>query len=330
MEWKADLNPVVWREKALDAFRRALLEDSNPPDPEPQVLATEQRSGYAVNLISLALGRHRRSAAYLAIPDGIGPFPAALLLHDHGSFFAIGKEKLIRPMADSDRLDASRDWMDHHYGGHSLADDLAANGWIVFVTDALGWGDRTCGAYENQQAVACNLFNLGSSWAGLIACEDIAGAAYVASLPHVDPARVAAIGHSMGGFRSWQVSSLSDHIRASVSVCCFATLSSLMQPGGNRTRGQSAFTTTHPGIFRLMDIPDLAAIAAPKPMLMIHGTDDHLFPNEGVIATCKKTAGVYRAYDKEDRFCSIMRPGGHVFTAEDQKTTMDWLDRIGW
>jgi dienelactone hydrolase len=275
------------------------------------------------------MGRHRRITGYLAVPDGKGPFPAALLLHDHGAFFTIGKEKMIRPLAGNIKPDISRDWMDRNYEGHSLGDDLAGQGWVVFAADALGWGDRDCGAYENQQAVASNLFNLGSSWAGLIAVEDMTAAAYLASLRQVDPGRVAAIGLSMGGFRSWQVSSLSDHVCASVSVCCFAALASLMQPGGNRTRGQSAFATTHPGIFRMMDIPDLAAIAAPKPMLMIHGTDDHLFPKAGVVAACGKTAAVYRAFGREDRFRSIMRPGGHAFTAADQDTAWAWLHQLG-
>ncbi len=325
LAWKEGDDPVSWREKAAGAYRAALIEELDTVDPEPRVLSVEQRAGYAVMLVDLALGRHRRSNAFLAIPDGDGPFPAALLLHDHGAFFEIGKEKVIVPFAGHPKLAISRDWMARSYGGRSLGDWLAGSGWVVFAADALGWGERDCGGYEHQQAIAGNLFNLGSSWAGLIAAEDAAAAAYLSSVPKVDPSRMAAIGFSMGGFRSFQVSSLSSRIRASVAVCCCATLASLMQPGGNRTRGQSAFTTTHPGLFRLLDMPDLASVAAPKPLLAIHGTEDRLFPEAGVQSACEKISAVYRAFGAEDNFRSILRPGGHEFTLADQEKALAWL-----
>jgi dienelactone hydrolase len=138
---------------------------------------------------------------------------------------------------------------------------------VVFASDALGWGDRECNGYESQQALASNLFNLGSSWAGLVAVEDRAAAAFVASLPFVDSSRVAAVGHSFGAYRSWQLAALSDDVTLCAASCSFGTVAGLMAPGGNRTRGQSAFCMTHPGISRLMDFPDVVRHAAQSPVL---------------------------------------------------------------
>jgi dienelactone hydrolase len=321
-------DPEAWKSRGREAFKALLLEDLEPVDPEPRVLGVEKRGSYSLSLISLALGRYRRAKAYLAMPEGDGPFPAALLLHDHGAFFDIGKEKMIRPLAGDPKAAVAADWMDKNYEGASIGDKLAERGYVVLSIDALGWGDRVCGGYESQQAIASNLFNLGSSWAGLIAVEDMASAAFLAALPEVDSSRLVSIGHSMGAFRSWQLAALSDDIRACVAICSFGTLAGLMAPGGNRLRGQSAFAMTHPGLSRLMDFPDIAGLAAPKPMFMINGLEDRLFPQATVLEAYRKTSTIYKAWGHEAAFRGEFHPGGHVFTLEDQEKTFAWLETL--
>ena len=110
--WKPGSNPGAWKKRGREAYRALLLEDPRPIDPEPRVLGVEKRGSYTVSLISLAMGPFRRARAYLALPEGKGPFPAALLLHDHGAFFEIGKEKMIRPLAGDPKAAMSADWMD--------------------------------------------------------------------------------------------------------------------------------------------------------------------------------------------------------------------------
>ena len=41
----------------------------------------------------------------------------------------------------------------------------------------------------------------------------------------------------------------------------------------------------HPGIRNVLDFPDVACIACPKPMLFFNGTEDALFPLAGVEAS---------------------------------------------
>jgi len=291
------------------------------------VLASEPRKGYRVSHLELTLGRYRRTGALLAVPEGPGPFPAALVLHDHGAFFEIGKEKVLEPLSGHPKARMARDWVDRNYEGTFIGDELARQGWVVLATDALGWGDRALDGYESQQALASNLFNLGSSWAGLIAVEDLAAAAFLTTL-NVDAHRIACVGHSMGAFRSWQLNALSDHIQAAVAVCSFGTVAGLMVPGGNRVRGQSAFSMTHPGLARLMDFPDVAALGAPKPLLMIHGLEDKLFPVATVEAAYARTAEVYAAWKAPGAFQGEFRPGGHAFTRADQQKAWNWLAKV--
>lgn len=329
--WKRGASdPIRWKERALAAFANGVIEPIDYIPDSPVYLASETRKGYTVHRVRFAPGQGRTTRALLAIPEGTGPFPAALLLHDHGAYFLAGKEKMIRPLAGDQRETASAEWQLKGYEGQSLGDDLARSGWVVLAADALGWGERDCGGYERQQGIACNLLNLGSSWAGVIASEDCSAAALLSSLPSVDPGRIVSFGYSMGGFRSWQVAALSRNISASVSLCNFGTIASLMSPGGNRARGQSAFATTHPGLSRYLDIPDMAATAAPKPLLMIHGLDDRLFPVAGVETACNTVREVYCAFGYPERFRSIVRPGGHVYSRADQKSALGFLAEFGF
>ncbi|MEK8142585.1 alpha/beta fold hydrolase [Streptomyces sp. M10(2022)] len=116
---------------------------------------------------------------------------------------------------------------------------------MVLAVDALGWGPGPLG-YEDQQALAANFFQVGSSLAGLAAHEDIRAAAFLASLEEVDENRVGAVGLSMGGYRAWQVSALCDTVRAAVAVCWMTGLREMLVPGNNTLRGQSAYHMLHP------------------------------------------------------------------------------------
>jgi dienelactone hydrolase len=263
----------------------------------------------------------------MLVPDGPGPFPAALLLHDHGARFAIGKEKLIEPWYDATRLQSARIWADRYFSGRFVGNELARRGYAVLAVDALGWGDRNGLDYAGQQALASNLFNLGGSLAGLVAREDVRAAAMLAGLPEVDGRRVAAVGFSMGGYRAWQVAALCDHVAAAVSACWMTGLKEMMVPGNNTLRGQSAFYMLHPGLYRHLDIPDVASIAAPKPMMLLDGETDPLFTPAGVAVAYAKMRAVWESCRAADRLDTRTWPGlGHVFVREMQDSAFTWLD----
>jgi hypothetical protein len=241
----------TWRAEARRQTFECLL--ASPPDApfDPWVVAQQDRGTYVARKLVLNITGDSRVLSYLLVPKGKGPFPAVLLLHDHGARFDIGKEKVIEPFeVAEERARSAREWVDAAYAGRFIGDELAARGYVCFCTDALNWSDRGGGQYDGQQAVASNLMHLGSSLAGRIAHEDIRAARYLATRPEVDANRVAAMGLSMGSFRTWQVAALSDDISAGVAICWMATIRGLMVPGNNQTRGQSAYTMTHPGLSR--------------------------------------------------------------------------------
>jgi dienelactone hydrolase len=321
---------AAWRRAARAQVEELLFTDRQDDTPyAPEFTAGVRAGGCTRQSVTVSLTRYERVRGSLLTPHGRGPFPAVLLLHDHGSKFDIGKEKLVRPWHDDTRLASARAWADRYFDGRFVGDELARRGYVVLCLDALGWGDRGPLAYEQQQALASNLYHLGSSPAGLMAREDQRAAAFLAGLDRVDGRRVAAVGFSMGGYRAWQVAALSDDIAAAASVCWMTGLKEMMVPGNNTLRGQSAFHMLHPGLSRHLDIPDVASIAAPRPMLFFHGGQDTLFTADGVRVAHEKLRAVWRSRGAEERLRLKTWPEyGHVFNSAMQEEVYAWLDAV--
>ncbi|WLW56008.1 dienelactone hydrolase family protein [Streptomyces sp. YU58] len=339
---KNELNfPLAWGTSPVRDFKswrrtaRTVVEEhlivprQNSTRYAPEFTSGPQGDGYSRESVTLSLTRHERVRGALLTPHGPGPFPAVLLLHDHGARFDIGKEKMIRPWYDDTRLASAQAWADKYFSGRFVGDELARRGYVVLCLDALGWGDRGPIAYDQQQALAGNFYNLGSSLAGLMAREDARAAGFLAGLDRVDARRVAALGFSMGAYRAWQTAALTDTVAAAAAVCWMTGLKEMMVPGNNTLRGQSSYYMLHPGLPRFLDFPDVAGIAAPRPMLFFSGALDTLFPADGVRVAHDKLTAVWRSRHAEERLRLKTWPDlGHVFVDRMQDEVYAWLDSV--
>ena len=325
------LDFVSWRKAARAKLLKSLMTPPPSAPFEPGCVAREDRGTYEARKIVFNISADSRVLAYLLVPKGNGPFPAILALHDHGAHFSIGKEKVVRPFDEpQERLDDAVEWSKKCYDGRFIGDELAQRGYVVFATDALFWGDRGRREgvdYATQQQLAANMFQLGMSWAGTIIWDDIRSAELVASLPEVDPERIGAVGLSMGAIRTWHLAAATDRIAAGAAICWLGTTESLMSPGNNQTKGQSAFSMTHPGLRNYLDYPDVASIACPKPMLFYNGAKDGLFPLEGVRAAFRTMHEVWKSQDADDKLVTRIRDVPHVFNEAMQREAFNWLDK---
>ncbi|HOE12518.1 MAG TPA: alpha/beta hydrolase family protein [bacterium] len=320
-----------WRSQARKRYLDSLLPALPAAPFEPTVIARERRDGYEARKIALNISADSRIPAYLLVPDGDGPFPAVIALHDHGAHFSIGKEKVVRPFAEPKvRLNDAQEWVDKYYEGRYTGDELAKRGYVVFSMDALFWGDRGRREgveYEAQQALAANLYQIGLSWAGTIIWDDIRSAEFVAGLPEVDPDRIAAVGLSMGSNRAWHLTAATDRVCMGAAICWMGTTEVLTQPGNNQTLGYSAFSMLHPGLRLTLDYPHVASIACPKPMLFFNGEQDGLFPIPGVEAAYKIMRAVWESQNAGDRLVTKVWPVPHLFNREMQEEVFAWFDR---
>lgn len=319
-----------WKKIAKNFFRNSLLVDDAKSDIKYEVLDQIDRGTFLSKKIAVNLNGNTPIISYLLVPKTATndyKHPAVVIFHDHGAKYDIGKEKVVESWDNATKLDSSKIWVDKFLSGNYIGDELAKRGYIVFVTDALGWGDRGPMVYEQQQALASNLFNLGTSLAGIVAYEDMRSIEFIASLPNVDSQKIATVGFSFGAYRSWQAAALSDLVAASISVSWFGDYDGLLQEGNNILRGQSAFYMLHPGVSKKMDIPDIASLSAPKPILIFNGEDDNLFPLSSVQKAYNKIHQIWQSQDADSNVLTKLWPNlGHVFVVQQQKEAFDWLD----
>ena len=277
----------AWKHVARDKVFDCML--TPPPMPangiEAKVLYEEQRDGYKARKLEIRLSRYYTVPAYLLIPDGKGPFPAVNVLHDHGAHLFIGKEKVIRPLAceDSVVISDAEAWV-KNYEGQYFGDYLARHGYVVFSSDAPMWGER--GQKEGPRRdrydmIAGNMMMYGIDLSAYMTYDDLRATDYLASLPEVDPQRIGCTGWSMGAYRTWMLSALSDRIKAGAAVCWMVTTDEQLSFRYSRTEN-GGFANCLPGLRRWLDYPHVASIACPKPMLFSNGSKDKLFPVAGV------------------------------------------------
>ena len=307
-----------------------------------EVLGEEQRNGYKAQKIAFNINAYSRITAYLLIPDGKGPFPTVNALHDHGAHLFIGKEKMIRPFftpkeKDSptkqalcqEILDDADAWARQLYDNQYVGDYLAKHGYVVFSADAPMWGERGRkeGVDRNKyDLIAGNMMMLGRDLSAFMTYDDISSTEFLASLPMVDAKRIGCVGCSMGAYRSWMLSALSDRIKAGASICWMITTDAqLTRRFGRKENG--GFANCIPGLRQYLDYPHIASLACPKPMLFINGTKDKLFPVPGVKDAFAEMHKVWESLGADNLLDTELWEIPHSCGLKAQEKMLEFLDK---
>ncbi|GIF12994.1 hypothetical protein [Actinoplanes teichomyceticus] len=105
------------------------------------------------------------------------------------------------------------------------------------------------------------------------------------------------------------------------------TLAGMTVPGNDPLRGRSAFSVLHPGLYRYLDIPDVASLAAPRPMYLAGGAGDPLLPPAGVQAAYAELRAVRASQHAGRRLRTRVWPGPeHVLAPPMRDAAFDWRD----
>ena len=277
-----------------------------------------------------------------------GKFPAVVALHDHGAHLFIGKEKMIRPFfiaseeqaadgkisekkkaANQEVLDDADAWVNQLYEGQYVGDYLAKHGYVVFSADAPMWGERGRkeGVDRNKyDLIAGNMMMLGRDLSAFMTYDDISSTEFLASLPMVDAKRIGCVGCSMGAYRSWMLSALSDRIRVGASICWMITTDAqLTRRFGRKENG--GFANCFPGLRQYLDYPHIASLACPKPMLFINGTKDKLFPVPGVKDAFAEMHKVWKSQGADNLLDTELWEIPHSCGLKAQEKMLEFLDK---
>jgi dienelactone hydrolase len=338
-----------WQGRARATIFELLSYAPSPVAPQPQSISRTDRGDYIEEYLTFQTTPDLRVPAYLLIPKNAKlPAPGIVALHSHDGLYLWGKEKVIEGAADEHPYLTA--FKRRRYGGKGIAAELARQGYVVIAVDMFYWGERRMlfdndpVAYrerphsmtegeitafnqrssQNEQLVARSLFTAGASWPGIVLWDDIRTLAFLASRPEVDKRRLGCVGLSVGGWRSFLLAALDERIKAAVAVGWMTSLGAQIKQHIINTIGFSFYIT---GLYRYFDLPDLAALIAPRAVLVINGSQDRLFALEGVKAAFDKIARCYaKAGARERQRCSLY-DAPHEFNLPMQTEAWEWIRR---
>jgi len=339
-----------WRTDARSKMAQLLGFYPEPASLNPEVLDTINRRGYTQYLVRYNLNALQQTDAYLLIPDNLeAPAPAVIALHDHGGFYFYGKEK--HTYIDN-RPEILVNYIENLYEGRTYADELARRGFVVLSPDAFYFGsqridpakitsDRTEQYFRESQGEINNrieVFNnlagdhevpmqktiltAGTTWPGIMVHGDRRAIDFLLTRPEVDSTRIGAMGLSLGGLRTTYLFGMDSRIKVGVIAGFSSTYEQMMQRHLRHT-----WMMYVPRQYQFLDLPDVASLNAPKPLMIMNAKQDQLFTLEGMKKAEEKLKCIYAKMDAPEMFKTSYYDVPHSMTISMQNDAFKWLEK---
>lgn len=300
------------------AFRRRIIRALGPfPESvplNPQVIERTDCGTYIREKVIFSSEPTMDVVAWVLIPKKMRKRerrPAILCAHGHG----LGKNPLVG-------LD--NDGNPHEEYQHKHAVQFVERGYVTIAPDWRGFGERRDGEpWDNKGRDGCNLRHLAAGYFGysLLALQIHDGMRcvdYLQSRPEVNRRRIGCVGVSFGGTMTTYLTALDRRIKVGVIGCYLSTIAN----GLRRTNFCGA--QYMPELRANGDIPDVALLAAPKPLLVEVGERDTCFEIDDAQAACDRVRAGYAAAGVPERFDVDRFDGEHEFCG---RKAFDWFER---
>jgi dienelactone hydrolase len=172
---------------------------------------------------------------------------------------------------------------------------------------------------------------LGYTPAGVECWNAMRALDYLETRPEVDPKRIGVAGRSGGGAYSWWIAATDERIACAVPVAGIADLQAHLNEGypGRLEKGVIAghcdcmfMTNTY-----RWDFATVAALVAPRPLMLGNSDRDEIFPVPGIRRLGEKTSRIYDLYGAGNKFMVYETLGKHDDTVELRMGEYRWMNR---
>ncbi len=312
----------AWGERREVLKRRflELIRDDAKPERVPLELRYEESVPvdglYVRHRITYAVERDERATAYLGVPIAASEArstPAIVALHGT-------HPRGIEQAAGLDE-DPSKAYLDH----------LCRRGYVVIAPEHFVSGGRTppLGAYDTTA-----FHQRHPEWTsvGKFTFEHAIAIDVLETVEQVDPDRIGAMGHSLGGQGTIFLAAYDERIKAAADNCAAAFFRhnpDVLE--WSRDRWYVYFRPIRAGLLEQrmppIDFHEIMALVAPRAFLDVSALDDgHRGTQRQRVLMLMEVAEIWRVLDADDEFAFFVHGQGHSVPAETRALIYTWLD----
>ena len=316
-----------WETKRTE-YRRQLAEmlglDPMPEKTplEPVVTGTVEHDQFTVENLHFQSMPGLYVTGNLYVPKGLEePAPAVLYVCGHGRVKENG-------VSYGNKV---------NYQHHAIW--FARHGYVCLIIDTLQLGEIEGLHHGTYREGMWWWQSRGYTPAGVEAWNCIRSLDYLETRPKVDASRFGVTGRSGGGAYSWWIAALDERIKAAVPVAGICSLRNhLLGPyqtspwSRGETHGHDGCVEGHCDCMYFIntyrwDFPMVAALVAPRALLISNTDKDRIFPLDGVYDVYSKAQRIYDLYGATDDLGLQICEGPHKDTQQLRVHAFQWMNK---
>ena len=245
---------------------------------------------------------------HLLVPRGTeGPFPIAICLQGHSTGMHIS---LGRPKYDGDEESIGG-------GDRDFALQAIREGYAALTIEQRCFGERQHNRPSNVapfthrcRHASMTALLLGRTMIGERVWDVSRAIDALSEFPQIDRKRIGCVGNSGGGTITFYAACLDRRIGIAMPSCSVCTFRDAI------ARIDHCEDNYIPGVLRYFEMGDLAGLIAPRPLIVVAGRHDEIFPVGGVEEAFNTIGQIYLKAAAPDHCQLVVGEGGHRFYAD--------------
>ncbi len=310
-DWQRDITKENW--PATQTRMRAQLQHMLGLDPwpertplQPVITGTVDGDGYVVEKLHFQSRPGLYVTANFYRPKEVSkPLPAILYVCGHSNVVENGVS------------------MGNKTGYHHHGVWFARHGYVCLIIDTIQLGEIRGEHHGTHSKGRWWWPSRGYTPAGVEAWNGIRALDYLETRPEVDRTRFGITGRSGGGAYSWWIAALDERIKAAVPVAGITTQKNHILDGAIEGHCDCMFMVNT----ERWEFDRVAALVAPRPLLIANTDSDGIFPLDGVVEIFNRTRALYRKLGKETQIGLHITEGPHKDTQPLNTGAFHWLNR---
>jgi cephalosporin-C deacetylase-like acetyl esterase len=207
------------------------------------------------------------------------------------------------------------------YQRHGIT--FARNGYVCMILDPIQIAETFALHHGVLNQEMYDWYARGYTPAGVEAWNAIRAMDYLETRPEADPKRFGMTGRSGGAAMSWFTAAVDERVKVVAPVMGISTYAANVEANTQRRHCDCMFAINT----YLHDMMHQGALIAPRPLYMMHGKKDLLFPVPGYEEFERRIGALYASYGQPDRFRNLVVDTGHADSDLLRGEAVKWFDR---